>query len=166
MLKFTLSYLVYMIFFYLLFIYQEFLDLQTIYTNTLNVLAVSLINFIGIEAVHWGIDIILPRATLRVAFGCNGLEAILIFSAGVLAFKALKEEKKRWLLKGILYLTIFNLIRVVALAYTLVFYEEYFLFMHDYITQDIMIFLAIVMFLLFTNSTKEMNTLRKKYEEK
>ncbi len=147
-----------MVAFYLIFVYQQAIDLQFIYTNALNTIAVPLINLTGITAVQWGIDIIMPPATLRVAFGCNGLEAILIFTAGVLAYDSPWKTKLEWLLKGIVYLSILNLIRIVLLAHGMVFMDEYFHFLHDYVTQDIMIFIAILMFFVFTSKAESQAT--------
>ena len=124
------------------------------YTNVINPIVTFLINSIGIEAMHMGIDIILPTSILKVLFGCNGLEAILIFIAGVLAFKADTKYKLKYLIQGILLISVINIFRLVLLAYVLEVHGNYFNLMHDYATQHVMVFIAIMLFLIFTSNVK------------
>lgn len=154
MLKFTVFYIINMFILFLIFNYQETIDFQFIYTNILNHIAVFFINSIGIDALHSGIDIILPTSILKVLFGCNGLEAILIFASAVLAFKAKFDYKIKYLLQGIVIISIINVFRIVILAYVIEIHKNYFNFMHEYVTQHIMIFLAILFFLIFTSNSK------------
>jgi exosortase/archaeosortase family protein len=127
------------------------------YTEVINPIVTFFINSIGINAIYIGIDIFLPTSTLKVLFGCNGLEAILIFTAGILAFKADLKYKLKYLLQGILFISTVNIFRLVILAYVLEVHSNYFSLMHDYVTQHIMIFLAILLFLIFTSNVKEIN---------
>jgi len=150
-------YLLNIILLFLLFSYQKTFDLQVVYTNFMNPIVSYFINLIGIKAISVGIDIILPSSILKVIFGCNGLEAILIFIAGILAFRAKLKDKLIYLGQGILFLAIVNIFRLVILAYVIEYHNYYFAFMHDYVTQDIMIFLAILIFLIFTQKMKTSN---------
>lgn len=154
MAKFFLYYLINMIILFLLFTYQEYIDLQVMYTNTINPIVIYFINMIGIESISSGIDIILPTSILKVLFGCNGLEAILIFIAAVFAFKAELSYKLKYLLQGILLISVINIFRLVLLAYVLEIHNNYFNLMHDYVTQHMMVFLGILLFLIFTNNVK------------
>jgi exosortase/archaeosortase family protein len=157
MLKFFIFYILNMIVLFLLFTYQKYIDLQLMYTEVINPIVTFFINSIGINAIYIGIDIFLPTSTLKVLFGCNGLEAILIFTAGILAFKADLKYKLKYLLQGILFISTVNIFRLVILAYVLEVHSNYFSLMHDYVTQHIMIFLAILLFLIFTSNVKEIN---------
>ena len=153
MLKFTIFYLFNMLFMFLLFFYQTSVDFQLIYTNFVNSVLVSTLNGFGIYAIHSGINILLQTSILVVKFGCNGLEAVLIFTAALLSYGAEWRLKLVWLLKGIAILMIVNFFRLLLLAYILENYREHFNFMHDYVTQDIMIFIAIMLFFLFTQQS-------------
>jgi exosortase/archaeosortase family protein len=153
-LRFVGLYALYMTLFYAIFTYQSYVDLQLLYTTQLNSIVTPLINVIGIEAIASGINIVLPSATFKVIFGCNGLEAILIFLAGVLAYKATLSYKGEWVLKGIVIISLLNLIRIVILAYTIEYHRSYFDFMHDYITQDVMIFISIILFFIYIQNAK------------
>lgn len=156
MLRFSLFYLLNMLILFLLFTYQKQIDLQMMYTDMINPVVTFFINIIGIEAMHSGINIILPTNVLKVIFGCNGLEAILIFVAGVLAFSAGLRYKLKYILQGIILISAINIFRLVILAYVLEVHGNYFNLMHDYVTQHMMIFLAILLFLIFTSNVKSM----------
>ncbi|MEA2099882.1 MAG: archaeosortase/exosortase family protein [Campylobacterota bacterium] len=154
MFRFIIFYLLNIIVLFLLFSYQKSVDLQLIYTSAINPIVTYFINMLGIEAISVGIDILLPSSTLQVIFGCNGLEALLIFIAGILAFKARLKDKLKYLGQGILLISIINIFRLVILAYVIEYHNYYFDLMHDYVTQDMMIFLAIILFLIFTQNMK------------
>jgi len=157
MLKFFLFYILNMIILFLIFTYQTTIDLQMLYTSLINPVTTFFINIIGIKATYIGIDILLPNNILKVLFGCNGLEAILIFVAGVVAFKAKLRYKLKYLLQGILLISVINIFRLVLLAYVIEVHSGYFHLMHDYVTQHIMVFLAILLFLIFTSNIKSIN---------
>lgn len=154
MLRFSLFYFINMMVLFLLFTYQKQIDLQLLYTDMINPIVVFLINSIGIEAVNYGIDIILPTSILKVLFGCNGLEAILIFVAAILAFRAEFKYKLKYMLQGVLIIGTINVFRLVLLAYVLEIHGSYFNLMHDYVTQNMMIFLAVLLFLIFVSNVK------------
>ena len=157
MFKFFIFYTLNMVILFLIFTYQTTIDLQLLYTSIINPITTFFINGIGIEATYIGIDILLPTNILKVLFGCNGLEAILIFIAGVVAFKAELRYKLKYLLQGVLLISVINIFRLVLLAYVLEIHSNYFNLMHDYVTQHMMLFLAILLFLIFTSNVKNTN---------
>lgn len=155
MLKFFIFYTFNMVVLFLLFSYQKYIDLQSLYTSIINPIVAFFLNFMGIKATSLGVNIILPTSVFKVLFGCNGLEAILIFTAGVLAFKAELHYKIEYLLQGIAIISAINIFRLVLLAYVLELHRNFFHLMHDYVTQHMMLFLAILLFLIFTNNVKQ-----------
>lgn len=157
MLRFTIFYIFNMFVFFLIFNYQQTIDLHSMYTNILNPIVTFFVNGIGIEAFMSGIDIILPTSILKILFGCNGLEAILIFTAGVLAYQSDLGYKLKYLLKGILLISVINVLRLVLLAYVIEVHNSYFTLMHDYVTQHMMVFFSIILFLIFTSNVKTIN---------
>lgn len=157
MFKFFIFYILNMVILFLIFTYQTTIDLQLLYTSIINPITTFFINIIGIEATYIGIDIFLPTSILKVLFGCNGLEAILIFVAGVVAFKAQLRYKLKYLLQGVLLISAINIFRLVLLAYVIEIHNDYFNLMHDYVTQHMMVFLAILLFLIFTSNVKNIN---------
>jgi len=158
MLKFFLFYTLNMIILFFIFQYQHYINLELIYTECINPVVTFLINAIGIKAFYMGENILLPSSTLKVLFGCNGLEAIVIFTAGVMAFKAELGYKLKYLFQGIVFISVVNIFRLVLLAYVLEVHSNYFILMHDYVTQHMMVFLAILLFFIFTNNAKYTST--------
>jgi len=154
MIRFIIFYILNIVALFYIFSYQKVFDLQLFYTSFMNPIVTYFINMIGIDALSVGLNILLPSATLKVIFGCNGLEAILIFVAAMLAFKSNLKLKVKYLLEGVLLIATINIFRLVILAYIIEYHSYYFSFMHDYVTQDMMIFLAIMIFLIFTQKMK------------
>jgi len=161
MYKFSSMYVVYMLVMFILFFYQSAINFQGIYTDFVNHITVYFLNFFGMYAIHSGENILLSSSILEVKFGCNGLEAVLILVAAILAYTTEFKVKLLWLFKGIFFLMMFNFLRLLILSFVLNNYREYFNFMHDYVTQDIMIFVAIIIFILFIQDSR-----RKKNERR
>lgn len=88
--------------------------------------------------------------SLKILFGCNGLEAILIYLAGVLSVTAPVIFKIKWMLMGAFLLITINTLRLVFLLYMGIHYPTYFELMHLYVTQSIMVFISIGIFLYFS----------------
>jgi exosortase/archaeosortase family protein len=104
-----------------------------------------------------GILLQLPSVNLAVKFGCNGLEAILILSAGILAFPGVWKRKAVGLFVGALLLQVFNLFRIVLLAISSIYFPTGFEIIHLYIAQGIMIILSLVFFLIYILKTSGPN---------
>ncbi len=128
---------------------REALHIESFYNDFVASLSTWFIDLLGIAAKALGDAINLPHATLIIKFGCNGLEAIFIYVAGVLAYPAQWKMKLGGILLGSLVLEILNIFRIALLAYTIEHYPRYFDLMHDYITQSIMIVLAFLTFLFY-----------------
>lgn len=92
-----------------------------------------------------------PRFSVAIYNGCNGLEAILIFASGVLAFPATAARKAAGLLLGFLAIQIANIVRVVSLFYIGVFKPAWFSAAHVFIWQSIIILLGVVLWLIWVN---------------
>jgi exosortase H (IPTLxxWG-CTERM-specific) len=89
------------------------------------------------------------RFSVAIFNGCNGLEAILIFVSGVLAFPASWRRKLVGVAGGFLAIQIFNIVRIVALFYTGVFRPAWFSTAHIFVWQSLVIVFAVVMWLLW-----------------
>lgn len=84
-----------------------------------------------------------PRFAVSIYNGCNGLEAILIFVCGVLAFPAPGRRKLVGILLGFLGIQLFNVVRIVALYYTGVFKPAWFSTAHVLVWQSLVILFAV-----------------------
>jgi exosortase/archaeosortase family protein len=89
----------------------------------------------------------IPGAALDIRFGCNGLEAMLIYSIALLAFPAPWIKRVTGILAGFVIMQALNIVRIIALAFVRVHYPGFFELFHIYIAQGILIAVALVLFI-------------------
>ena len=150
--KFIVTYIILMGGFFALLKYKPFGGVGDIYGHYESLLILSttkILNFIGISAGGSGSLLFLPNITFDVKFGCNGLEAVLIYAVAILSFPARWSKKIIGIFAGLVIIQIINLIRIVGLAYTGVYYQNLFDIFHIYIAQGIMIAVALGVFLIY-----------------
>ena len=150
--KFIITYVVLMGGFFALLRFEiigGFGNLYSIYESGLIVSCVKLLNLIGLNAAGQGSLLFLPGITFDVKFGCNGLEAVLIYAVAVLSFPAKWLKKLIGIAAGFVVIQVINLIRIVGLAFSGVYYRDLFDLLHVYIAQGIMIAVALGVFLVY-----------------
>ncbi len=103
-----------------------------------------LMNIFGEGAAVRDTTISSARYSVNIAHGCDAIEPIALFVAAVLAFPASVRSKLPGLLVGVAMLCILNLIRIISLFYTGVYWPSMFEIMHIDIWQP-----AFVVFSLF-----------------
>jgi len=91
------------------------------------------------------------RFAVNIRNGCNGVEAMLIFLAAVLAFPASWKSRLAGLGIGILAIQVVNLIRVVALFLTGVYFPRIFDTSHTVIWQTIVILFGVMLWIFWAN---------------
>ncbi len=92
-----------------------------------------------------------PRFAVNIRNGCNGIEAMLIFLAAVLAFPASWRSRLIGLGIGIVAIQIVNLVRVVALFLTGVYFPRIFDSSHTVIWQTIVILFGVLLWIFWAN---------------
>ncbi len=90
-----------------------------------------------------------PRFSVTIFNGCNGLEAILIFVAGVAAFPARLSRKLLGMALGFAAIQAFNVVRVVSLYYVGVLRPQWFNVSHVFIWQSLVIVYGVVLWLVW-----------------
>jgi len=151
---FTIRYVIFTAFFLLLIGYKpikNFIDFNGIYTNFIVKTTAFILKPLSIIRSTHGSLIYLKGITLDVKFGCNGLEAFLIYAAGILSFPAPQSKKIKGLIAGLLIIQILNIIRIAALSLSGIYLKKYFHYIHVYIAQGIMIAVALIVFLFWLN---------------
>lgn len=88
-----------------------------------------------------------PRFSVAIFNGCNGLEAILIFVSGVVAFPAPWHRKVAGIVLGFLAIQVFNVVRVVSLFYVGIFRPQWFSVSHIFVWQSLVIVFSVVLWL-------------------
>jgi len=91
------------------------------------------------------------RFAVNIRNGCNGVEAMLIFLAAVLAFPATWRSRLLGLGLGILAIQVVNLIRVVALFLTGTYFPKLFDASHTVIWQTLVILSGVLLWIFWAN---------------
>ena len=107
------------------------------------------LNLFGEHARVAGQVLTSSRFSVTIFNGCNGLEAILIFVSGVVAFPAPWRRKLLGVLLGFVAIQVFNVIRVVSLFYIGVFEPAWFNVSHVFIWQSLVIVFGVVLWLVW-----------------
>lgn len=152
--RFVLTYLIVMSgFFFLIGFkpFQDIIDINGIYTNGIILLTIKILNLIHIPATQHGSIINLPSIALDVKFGCNGLEAVMIYTVAVMVFPSSLRTKVIGIIAGFLVIQLVNVARIAFLAYTGVHYKNLFDIFHIYVAQGLMIAIALGIYLLYLN---------------
>lgn len=128
---------------------RDVIDINGGYSNAIVILTAKILGAIGVTSTVQGSVIHLPSISLDVQFGCNGLEAVMIYAVAVLTFPASWRERMIGIVAGFLVIQVLNVIRIVALAYAGVYHEELFDLIHIYVAQGVMIAVALGTFVLY-----------------
>ncbi len=150
--RFIVTYVVLMgVFFLLLGLapVREVIDVNGAYSNVIVIITAKILGLFGITSTYAGTLINLPSITLDVEFGCNGLEAVMIYCVAVLTFPASWKNRILGIVLGFLVIQVLNLIRIVALAYAGVYHKDLFELVHLYVAQGVMIAVALGTFVLY-----------------
>lgn len=91
------------------------------------------------------------RFAVNIRNGCNGIEAMLIFLAAVLAFPAPWRSRLLGLGFGILAIQAVNLIRVVALFLTGAYFPRFFDASHTVVWQTLVILSGVLLWIFWAN---------------
>lgn len=89
------------------------------------------------------------RFAVNIRNGCNGIETMLIFGAAVLAFPAPWKSRLAGLSLGMVAIQAVNLVRVVALFLTGVYFPAFFDSSHTVVWQTIVILAGVALWILW-----------------
>jgi exosortase H (IPTLxxWG-CTERM-specific) len=155
--RFAVTYLILMGAFFLLIglkPIQDILDLNGRYTRGVVILTSKILEILSIHSTYQGSIIQLPSIALDVKFGCNGLEAVMIYGVAVIAFPAQWKYKLMGIGGGFVLLQIINILRITALAYSAIHFKTLFEYIHIYIAQGMMIAVSLGVFFIYLNYAK------------
>lgn len=150
--RFLIIYLVLMGIFWFLIGYrpvQNIFDINGRYTDFIIYVTVKLLGLAGIPTTTHGTIINLPSTSVEVVFGCNGLEAVLIYAIAVLAFPSAWKHKLLGIILGFIMIQFINIIRILAVIYVLDNFHRVFEIVHVYLAQGLMIAVSLGVFLLY-----------------
>jgi exosortase/archaeosortase family protein len=150
--RFAFTYIVLMGAFFVLIGFkplQDIIDLNGLYTDSVVLITSKVLSLSGVQCSREGSLIHLPAISLNVKFGCNGLEAVMIYAVAVIAYPASWKMRSIGILAGFLVIQIINIIRIAGLAYAAVYFKEIFEYMHIYVAQGIMIAVSLAVFFMY-----------------
>ena len=130
---------------------KKVFDINGLYTEMIVYLTALILKPFGIIQGINGSVINLKGLSMDVRFGCNGLEAFMIYMVAVLSFPGGKGKKFIGIIVGFGLLQFFNILRIAGLGIIGVYLKDYFYYFHIYVAQGIMIAIAFVLFLLYLN---------------
>lgn len=126
---------------------QRVVDINGLYTKSVVWVTARLLSLLGLQVGGSGSIIQLPGIALDVRFGCNGLEAVFIYGAALLAYPAPWRRKGVGFLAGLAAIQLLNLVRIAVLGMVGVYLPGWFHLFHIYVAQGLMIGVALVLFL-------------------
>jgi exosortase/archaeosortase family protein len=128
---------------------QRVIDINGVYTKGVVAATTRVLHAVGIPGSSEGSIIRLPSISLDVKFGCNGLEAVMIYSVAVVAFPASWKKKALGVMAGFVVIQVINVLRIAGLAYAGVRFSSIFEYIHIYVAQGVMIAVALGVFLIY-----------------
>ncbi|MEK6672658.1 MAG: exosortase H [Nitrospirota bacterium] len=137
---------------------QDVIDLNGLYTKGVVFLTVSVLKMANIPCTYQGSVINLPSIALDVKFGCNGLEAVMIYSVAVIAFPAAIKKKLIGIVAGFVIIQVINILRIAALAYSGIYFQKLFEYIHIYVAQGMMIAISLGIFFMYLSYADEQKT--------
>jgi len=128
---------------------QNIIDLNGIYTSGVVIATSKLLGVLQVPCSYQGAVINLPSISLDVKFGCNGLEAVMIYSVAVVAFPSTWKNKLIGIVAGFAVIQVVNILRIASLAYSGIHLKSIFEIIHIYIAQGMMIAVSLGVFFLY-----------------
>lgn len=124
------------------------------FTSVLANISAFLIELTGREIIATGV-VIRDASTLfavEIAAGCNGVEAMILLVAAMIAFPSPRRYKLVGIVIGIIAIQTLNLARIVSLFFLGMWNETAFEWAHLYVWQALIMLDALVVFLLWIRS--------------
>jgi exosortase H (IPTLxxWG-CTERM-specific) len=154
--RFAVTYLLLMgVFFFIIgFVpLKKVIDINGGYTKGVVAVTSKVLGILNIPSTCSGSIINLPSIALDVKFGCNGLEAVMIYSVAVIAFPSSWKKRLIGIAAGFAVIQVVNILRIAGLAYAGVHFPGLFEYIHVYVAQGIMIAVALGVFFVYLGYT-------------
>ncbi len=104
---------------------------------------------IGQDVTRSGTALRSPRFAVNIKNGCNGVEAMVILLAAIVAFPAPWKARLAGLAIGAVAIQVVNLVRVVALFLTGAYLPRFFDTSHTVVWQSLVILSAVLIWILW-----------------
>ena len=98
-----------------------------------------------------------PHVNFEIVRGCEGMEGILLMISAMCAFTLAWKEKLKGILLGLVFIYVFNILRIVGLYYLMRFNPGAFYFAHLFVGQSITIVIVSLFFVLWISRSMKRN---------
>lgn len=143
-----------MVLFYVVILSEAFQEhIQVRIMAVYAVISNFILNLFGADTIASSQVITSPRFTVSIARGCDALEAMALFTAAMLTFPARWKHKLIGLGGGLAALFVLNVVRIVSLYLTGLWFPKAFEFMHVEVWQVIFILVAIGLWIFWIRWT-------------
>ncbi len=109
------------------------------------------------EVVLNGTLLTSPHVNFEIVRGCEGMEGMLLMISAMCAFGIAWSDKFKGILCGLVFIYVFNLLRITCLYYLMAHYPRAFNFAHLFVGQSITIVLVSVFFILWISRSMKNN---------
>jgi len=109
----------------------------------------GVLSVFGEKASAKGTSVSSPRYSVDIRHGCDAVEPTALFVAAVLAFPATIRSKLPGMVAGSIILAVINLVRIITLFYTGIYYPSAFNIMHEDIWQSLFILLSLLLWIVW-----------------
>lgn len=122
----------------------------------------AILNAFGENARAMGTHLSSSRYALDIKRGCDGLQASVFFAIAVIASPCGVAMLARLpvIIVGTSFLLVFNLVRIVSLYYTGIYFPDLFDIMHVDVWQPVFIFLPLFLWAMWARSVERRSTVR------
>ena len=120
----------------------DFLELN--FTSGIAYLAARFLQGLGMNVHVSGTCIAGHGLAVDIRYGCNAVYEIMIFSAAVVGYPLKIKDRMNGVVLGAVFIYALNLLRVIGLFLTGVYFPEVFEVLHEHIAQSLFIFFLVV----------------------
>ncbi len=117
-------------------------------------LASTLLSWMGWQTTAEGTSVVSPFFHMNIAIGCDGIQATAMFIIAMLPLSTDWKHKGKGIIIGIFCLCLLNLIRIISLYFTGVYFPSIFEFMHIQFWQVTFIIAAGLLWMYWFGSKK------------
>jgi exosortase H (IPTLxxWG-CTERM-specific) len=155
-LVFVLGFAVLMMLFYAFWLsdtYRDTVQPKIVLVNA--VISSFILNLFGMHTIAVKENITSPAFSVCIANGCDAVEAMALFASALLSFPARWKYKLAGFFAGIVVLATLNIIRIISLFLTGIYYPKAFELMHVEVWQVLFILFAIGLWIFWIKWTRK-----------
>ncbi len=152
MARFTLLFILIVVTLFALELYEPIRQAIILpFTGVLASISAMIMHFFDGDVVSQA-DVIRSSSTgsaVKIAAGCNGVEAVIVLFAAIFAFPSSFKHKLYGFVAGFFAIQLLNLVRIISLFYLLQWDRTWFEWFHLYLWQALIIIDALIVWLIW-----------------